>query len=356
MIVPVDVPLVTAGQPAQTDASGNFTSVSMIHPANWSVVRLVGQTTGYPKWVLNSDNNLPLDFASGAQCSMGLILVAPGQRLTTQILAALPAVSVSGHFVGVMSPDLNEVLPFYLPSPNSIGSAVSAPPQTVISIVNNDSTTHTVPVPAGGVCVGYAAGQLTVGPTTQITITGHQTLITYISDVGSQISFGPQVMILDSADTSIDCRVTAGSGPGSVDFLVWTVPLAVFVQQRPGAQLTVISGPPANWQSPLSTVNVAVTLNQVGAGDTAVIIPAVVGQTVRLWDVSLSIDTPVATGAVQMETTAPVSIHGFGVSLANCNPFRGNGVPLAGNMGVRLRNLMAANPAVMRGSMVYTQA
>lgn len=136
MIVPVNAPVVTAdGKGAATDAGGAFKPAgTLIHPGNWAVVRLVGETTGQNAvWTLLSDNGLPLDFANGALASMGLVLVAPGQRPQLTIAGATPLANVLAQFVGVMSPSLDEVLPYYLPSPNPLGISISGVGTVTIS-------------------------------------------------------------------------------------------------------------------------------------------------------------------------------------------------------------------------------
>ena len=222
MIVPVDVPLVTSGQPAQTDASGNFTSVSMIHPANWSVVRLVAQTTGNPTWTLFSDNNLPLDFSPGPLASMGLVLVAPGQRLTVQIQTALPSVSVSGHFVGVMSPSLEQVLPFYLPSPNQQAVSITAPLRVIGSLTgsNGAGVIRSLLVPPGTQAVGVMSFGPAADAPVNVSLIGLQTNNIYLQAGTILPSNGPVWVPVDPTDTQIQAAMTAAAAnPSQLDVI-----------------------------------------------------------------------------------------------------------------------------------------
>lgn len=124
-IIPVNQPVATSGAAAAIDAAGNFSSTTLIHAANWAIVRLVGATVGQNAvWTLAGDNGLPVDFANGPLASMGQVLVAPGQRLVLTINAATTFAVVDAQYVGLMSPSLEDLLPHYTPSPNPLGATV----------------------------------------------------------------------------------------------------------------------------------------------------------------------------------------------------------------------------------------
>lgn len=348
MIVPVDVPLVTGGKAAQTDTSGNFTSVTPVHPANWSVIRLVAQTTGNPTWLLLSDNNLPLDFATGPLCSMGHVLVAPGQRLTTQVVAAAQAVSVLGHLVGVMSPSLEEVLPYYLPSPNPIGSTIGVPIVFIGNILaasGAGTVTKTFPIPAGTrACL---VDVLVSTTSASLTVTGHQSGFIYLSASPGGAAASYAFLISDANDTSIDVVLqSTGAGLNSnVD--ISGLPLGTVAQLAPGGTIDVTdrtgrllgivqegSAPPL-WQAPGAIAAIDTNLN-LAAGASATIIAGVALQTVRMF--AGRIYTPDAAGAFGSFRDTNGNAAGTGTGNTSSQVFAMDyyGAPLPGGAGVGL--------------------
>ena len=94
----------------------------------------------------------------------------------------------------------------------------------------------------------------------------------------------------------------------------------------------------------------------IAAAATSVIVAGIAGQVIRLFDVSLAFDTTVATGAVQLEDTNANPLHQFSVGAIVSNPYNGRGLALASGAGVQIHNLMGANAAAIRGSIVFSQS
>ena len=367
-----------------TDANGKAViAVPLRMTGEWRIVKATLTSAALAEWSITLSGTVT-DYRRGRRVILGPELLQPQESVTVTVTGGKPNDTVVGALSGVAG-SADEIVPLFVVQTNSIAldTAFATADLGQVSDVNGVGTTKTLTLPVGTIALQILPGSNSAGSAPLgLTIRGTKSRDTYFfipSTGAGGLATNPYYVISPQSGFEPQLDITVTAHAAQTDFaeiIALTAPVAQAavitgvgtsgitsggqdVSSNAASSIPVVPAKfyqPASWQAPLKVINVAVTLNQVGAGDTAVIIPAAFGQTVNLWDVSLSIDTAVATGAVQMETTAPVSIHQFGVSAVNANPFRGSGVPLAVGVGVQLRNLMGGNPAAMRGSMVYSQA
>jgi hypothetical protein len=92
----------------------------------------------------------------------------------------------------------------------------------------------------------------------------------------------------------------------------------------------------------------------IAAAGTLIIVPAVPGKTVSLFDISISWSGIPGGNACFLQDTAGTNLHLFDTTINPPNQFRGSGAKLAQGVGVQLFN-NAGVLLVVRGSIVFSQ-
>lgn len=333
-----------------TDANGNAKiKIPLDNTGEYQNLKFaVGFTgAGTAEWAVLASGT-QLTFGRGRRVTLGPEFITPQDvsSLIISVTGGPPSAAVLGSASGSAG-TFYEMLSTWVPAPNTIALDSAAPIIRLgdVRATANQTLSKSFPLPPGALAIGFLVDSFgAVASPTLVQVSGDQTLFNYLVDFNPT---GIHGAMLAGVDTSVTLQVTAGvSTAAHVFLIVWTSQAAVALNP-------FIENSPLPWQAP-NQLPLAINANLAASG-TATLVAANPSATIRLFDCALGIDTAVATGAVQLEDTSGAVIHLFNVSVNICNPFRGRGVALTTGVGVVIRNLMGANPAVMRGSLVYSQ-
>lgn len=332
-----------------TDGNGNATiKVPLPFTGAWYNVKFPLSLSGPAEWAILVSGT-PFTYGRGRRVTLGPELIQDGETVTVSVTGGPPNAAITGSMNGSAGyPE--EILASYTPAPNTIAVDASTGIQLLGTVT--DSSTHTFPLPAGAVCVGYRAKDSTI---TSVQIVGVQSGDVYFLDSASNVSVAPVSTLLDQVDTSVNCTATPATSAHPCDFMAWTLPTFLFVQQRPGLAgiFTVQEGSaPPFWQAPnLAPVEFGAT---IAGGATLALIAAVANQSVYLFALNMDADN-VAGTAVTLEDTAGTAYHRYGsTSSVVPGPALFAGSKLPSGVGVRLHNIGGVGVTV-QGSLVASQ-
>jgi len=338
-----------------TDVTGSVSIDVQTPPTTFGVLTIAAECPGSPNWRVSSAG-LPLAFGNGGQVSLGPILTSPGERLTITVTGANPGVTAKGSLSGNQYPSAEEAAANYKPTANAVTISTQQG-QFVIGTITTGGAgvplTQTFPMPAGALGIQFicssAAG---FALPNEVKVVGDVTNDAYLDDLQSLGPFGADMARWIPPDQNAICTVTDnGATPARVTFVA--LPFVPTVNIRTPQTTPILvqeSSTPRPWQAPNqppALINVLIV-----AGGNSVIIAAAVGVTIRLFDVNLGCDNPVAASAFTLQDTAGTTLHTF-EQVAVPNPFRGAGVALTTGVGLRVGNPTAAGITV-RGSALYS--
>jgi hypothetical protein len=277
-----------------TDASGNATLILPLErTGEWRNIKIALGTTGAPEWaVLRS--GAPVTYGRGRRVTLGPELCEPFDVLTVSVTGAAALAPITGTVSGV-SGSGPEVLPTYVPAPNTIALDTSSPSLTLVTqktLAHAVQTSVDVQLTPGF----HALGFLTTAPlniASVVSITGDQTGASYFE--GSSIFMSgftvvPIVAPNPLLDTTVTVKVLNNSP--STDYTLWVFGLLdVEAMQTlnsglPGTDLLVQNDIPAAWQTP----NVAPLSVERSTTGTTPVRAGVAGQTIRVFGWQLQAD------------------------------------------------------------------
>lgn len=380
------------------DANGNFSTILRPRSAFWVSGKIVPKLSlGSGVWEVTDGGSIPLGFGRGQRAEIGSIIVPPNASVVLNLSGAVPNAAVSGSFQGVQHPDMASLAARYAPIPNVSTVETTAVRRKLGNISTGPNTTS----PASTFQLfaetrSIAIQAVTPGNLSNVNITGSQSGNVYYNTTpsGTLMEF---VFIDFAVDTSILVTISAGVGGTSPSVTFWSdtaddfvkawiqgssnnqtvtvsgiptvdvtdraarllgvinsITNAVDVSDRAARVLGIVQegASPPLWQAPR-----AFTYQETNVNGT-VIVPAVGGQTIRVWGIIMGIDG-VGFGAVRDSSQVAPAGRLFswnsstGAGLTNTpGSVNHNGAPL--NVGGGL-TLDTSGGATVRCAVSYSQ-
>lgn len=320
------------------DALGRTSGATDAHNSLWGFVTIAGQANDLgsnPTWILSVQGS-PVLFASGPLFSLGPVIAGPGlvNAISLAAFGGTPNDTWLGTIWGVGAPTAEEI------------ASISQAQSTAISVQRSSSriniTTRIVAASAAGV------NPIIVADASQFQIADNVFLNR--NPGPSQDTRGGFIIdaISRNADstwsvTFLQALPVGGVNPGdNINFRP-----VVGVDTATPLSVT-LSKDPRNGPTQFASIGTV-----IAASGTLVVVPGVANRIIFLWPVSIAFDTTVATGACELQDTNGVGIHQFTVGATVSNPLDADGIQFVSGLGVQIKNLMGANPAAIRGSVLY---
>lgn len=348
-----------------TDANGNAKVPLRPRASFWWAGKAVAKlNSGSAIWEVAAGNVFS-GWGRGQRAEIAGLMVAPGDTIVLSVIGGPANTPGAGTLVGEQGASMHDVVDAFSSNPNTIAIDTTSG-HTVIGTITvgaGATVSQNFLVPVGTQSIGFMS--YLSGPNNTpnvVTITGHTTLMQYVNIAGADVGAGntslsnggPQWADFDATDTSVDCGVTAHStSPAVIDILASPLVMSVDVGQLFGEILSVqSSNTPAPWQAPREAplaFNPTVALNA-----TVVIIAAVAGKTVYLFDLDYELDTGVGGSFLAWQDTNNNPVSQDAGSFAAIRPYHFSGAPLPVGLGLQLKN-SGAGPTTVRGHVTYSQ-
>lgn len=331
-----------------------------------------GTVSGNPLWTL-SGGRIPLDFKFGPSVDLGPRLIAPGELITISGTGAIPSAIISGALHGVRSFTQSELLSnSYAPAASSTSVLTSNPRQRLFpngvtptpngpsfTVNAGQSTSFTFTIPSGTVALRILASAAGLAFTYSLAVVGNTTNEQYYGSTPAPGS--PQMVPTPTLpftipievdwDTQVIVSVTGDPTNQTLYYLS-----ALFAPEQPGqagAAQSVFSPIPALWQA-ANKQPVAINANIVGAA-TALIVAAVVGQTIYLFEIELWSDAAAAT-LINLQDSSGISIAtGRNTGAGHIMQMGFHGAAIVQGRGIQLGGLSGPASSNFYGSLTYSQ-
>lgn len=355
------------------DANGNATiPIKLPATGEWHELKIALSTSGPAEWAILVSGTA-VTYGRGRRVTLGPELIQDGETVTVTVTGGPPSQAIIGAITG-KSGTPEEMLASYGPQPNTIaldavqprqrlfptGTAIPVNPAAPsFTIASGATQTFNFTLPAGTVAIRItpvpASGNSTIY---SLRVVGNVTGEQYY---GSPTVYGTRQLVPSPAlpltlpvefdwDQSVGLDVHSLSGV-TMSFFV----SALFATEAPGqagAPVPVDNADPASWQVPFSST--IINNNLAGGGGTAIIVGALAGIVVRVFDVRVGVDVAAAGGGILLQDTLGINYHVFNPSNTNPNPFVGRGIQFTAAAGVQVVNA-GAGAVLVRGSVTYSQ-
>lgn len=353
-----------------TDANGAFSQVIRLDKTGeWRNLKVAIGTTAPAEWSL-SVSGTPVTYGRGRRVTLGPELLQPFDTLTVACVGGPANTALQGSCAGLAGSE-GEILPGYVPAPNTIALDVTAPrvqlwpdgtpaPQRTgasFTVGTNASVSDNFTLPSGILELRIGANASGLNFTWGLQVVGNQSGQVYFPNAAGQVGqpanfFLPVTVAIDPEwDKSVTVTVTNFSLATPINIFVATVAAVEAVEVRNQVPLTITIPTPAPWQA--AAASAVLDGSTVANGATLTLVAALAGEFVYVHDVDLKLN---AAGNFLLDRSDGTRVAAGQAPSAGLPAIAwdGKGIAGLGNTALRVNNNSGASITVL-GTVGYNQ-